>query len=149
MSKTITPITLDDLNNLYQIEVQAHLVPWSKGTLANNLGNNYINLKLEVENELVGFVICQTVLDEATLFNIAISPQHQGKGFGKDLLKALCQQLQDKNIMTLWLEVRESNQVAKHLYENFGFNEVSIRKNYYPMTNSQQRENAIVMAMII
>ncbi|HHT7854957.1 TPA: GNAT family N-acetyltransferase, partial [Pasteurella multocida] len=60
-------------------------------------------------------------------------------------LNHLLQQLTEKGISTLWLEVRESNIAAQKLYEQLGFNEVDRRKNYYP-TPHGQRENAIVMA---
>ena len=50
----------------------------------------------------------------------------------------------EKGIQTLWLEVRESNP-ARFLYEKLGFNEVDIRKNYYPKPDGG-RENAVVMA---
>lgn len=133
-----------DFERLYEIEQQAHLVPWSLGTLKNNQGERYLNLKLVEENQIVGFAICQTVLDEATLFNIAIEPSKQGKGWGKLLLNSLMEQLKEKGIQTLWLEVRESNP-ARWLYEKQGFNEVDIRKNYYPMPDGG-RENAVVMA---
>ena len=52
--------------------------------------------------------------------------------------------LKEKGIQTLWLEVRESNP-ARFLYEKLGFNEVDIRKNYYPKPEGG-RENAVVMA---
>ena len=84
------------------------------------------------------------VLDEATLCNIAIAPAHQGKGMGKLLLNELMSQLKEKGVLTLWLEVRESNP-ARWLYEKQGFNEVDIRKNYYPKPDGG-RENAVVMA---
>ena len=83
-------------------------------------------------------------MDEATLFNIAIVPTHQGNGFGKLLLNELIARLKEKGVQTLWLEVRESNP-ARFLYEKIGFNEVDIRKNYYPKP-SGGRENAVVMA---
>ena len=83
-------------------------------------------------------------LDEATLFNIAIVPSHQGNGLGKLLLNELITRLKEKGVQTLWLEVRESNP-ARFLYEKIGFNEVDIRKNYYPKP-SGRRENAVVMA---
>lgn len=140
----VFPIVEQDFDVLYHIETQAHLVPWSLGTIKNNQGDRYVNLKLVKENQIIGFAICQTVLDEATLFNIAVLPSHQGKGWGKLLLNALMAQLKEKGIQTLWLEVRESNP-ARHLYENLGFNEVDIRKNYYPLPNGG-RENAVVMA---
>ncbi|OOF52109.1 ribosomal-protein-alanine N-acetyltransferase [Rodentibacter genomosp. 1] len=133
-----------DFERLYEIEQQAHLVPWSFGTLKNNQGERYLNLKLVKDDRIIGFAICQKVLDEATLFNIAIEPVMQGKGFGSFLLKELIEQLKEKGIQTLWLEVRESNP-ARWLYEKQGFNEVDIRKNYYPLPDGK-RENAVVMA---
>lgn len=140
----ISQIEASDFDRLYEIEQQAHLVPWSLGTLKNNQGDRYLNLKLIENNQIIGFAICQTVLDEATLFNIAILPTYQGCGFGKLLLGKLIFQLKEKGVQTLWLEVRESNS-ARFLYEKIGFNEVDIRKNYYPKP-SGGRENAVVMA---
>lgn len=140
----ISQIEACDFERLYEIEQQAHLVPWSFGTLKNNQGDRYLNLKLIENNQIIGFAICQTVLDEATLFNIAILPNYQGCGFGKLLLGELIFQLKERGVQTLWLEVRESNP-ARFLYEKIGFNEVDIRKNYYPKP-SGGRENAVVMA---
>ena len=145
MSIQISPITEQDFAALFEIEQAAHLVPWSMGTLKNNVGERYLNLKLEQNNRIVGFAICQTVLDEATLFNIAIHPDFQGQKLGVTLLTALIEQLREKGILTLWLEVRESNQSAIKLYEKLNFNEVDIRKNYYP-TPDGKRENAVIMA---
>ncbi|HDR1006589.1 TPA: ribosomal protein S18-alanine N-acetyltransferase [Pasteurella multocida] len=141
----ITQITEHDLERLFEIEQSAHLVPWSMGILKNTQGENYLNLKLTYYDQIIAFAICQHILDEATLLNIAVAPSFQGKGFGKQLLNHLLQQLTEKGISTLWLEVRESNITAQKLYEQLGFNEVDRRKNYYP-TPHGQRENAIVMA---
>ncbi|VTU05964.1 ribosomal-protein-alanine N-acetyltransferase [Actinobacillus indolicus] len=144
----ITPVLENDFDRLFEIEQQAHLVPWAKGTLLNSQGERYLNLKLSVENRIVAFAICQFVLDEATLFNIAVDPAYQGKGYGKQLLQALIAQLQQKQITTLWLEVRASNTTAQKLYFSLGFNEVTVRKNYYP-TQDGGRENAVVMALYL
>lgn len=144
----INPITPTDFDRLFEIEQAAHLVPWSRGTLLNNQGERYVNLKLEIDEKIVAFAICQTVLDEATLFNIAVDPKFQGKGYGKRLLSELILQLKQRGVRTLWLEVRESNRPAQQLYTDLGFNEVTIRKNYYP-TQTGGRENAMVMALYI
>ncbi|AGO16890.1 ribosomal-protein-alanine N-acetyltransferase [Glaesserella parasuis ZJ0906] len=144
----IEPILENDFDRLFEIEQQAHLVPWAKGALLNSQGERYLNLKLSVENRIVAFAICQFVLDEVTLFNIAVDPAYQGKGYGKQLLQALIAQLQQKQITTLWLEVRASNTTAQKLYFSLGFNEVTVRKNYYP-TQDGGRENAVVMALYL
>lgn len=144
----IEPVLAADFDRLFEIEQTAHLIPWSKGTLLNNQGERYLNLKLSENGEIVAFAICQTVLDEATLFNIAVHPASQGKGYGKKLLTALLETLQTKGVQTLWLEVRESNQTARKLYDSLGFNEVTVRKNYYPTPNGG-KENAVVMALYL
>ncbi|WGE31366.1 ribosomal protein S18-alanine N-acetyltransferase [Actinobacillus genomosp. 2] len=144
----IEVVNESDFDRLFEIEQAAHLVPWSKGTLLNNQGDKYLNLKLTEQNQIVAFAICQTVLDEATLFNIAVDPSFQAKGYGKRLLSALIERLREQGILTLWLEVRESNLAAQKLYDALGFNEVTIRKNYYP-TPSGTRENAVVMALYL
>lgn len=141
-------VTESDFDRLFEIEQKAHLVPWSKGTLLNNQGESYLNLKMVEQGKIVGFAICQVVLDEATLFNIAIEPSEQGKGLGKVLLQGLIAELGKKGVLTLWLEVRESNQKAHQLYTQLGFNEVTIRKSYYPLPDGG-KENAVVMALYL
>ena len=144
----IEHITETDFDRLFEIEQQAHIIPWSKGTLLNNQGERYLNLKLLEQGKIVGFAICNIVLDEATLFNIAVDPAEQGKGYGKVLLQGLIEELGKKGVLTLWLEVRESNTKAQQLYTQLGFNEVTIRKHYYPLPDGK-KENAIVMALYL
>ena len=45
----------------------------------------------------------------------------------------------------MFLEVRESNTVAIHMYLNQGFNEVGRRRNYYP--TATRREDALVFGL--
>ena len=137
-----------DFDRLFEIEQQAHIIPWSKGTLLNNQGERYLNLKLLEQGKIVGFAICNVVLDEATLFNIAVDPAEQGRGYGKALLQGLITELSQKDVITLWLEVRESNIKAQQLYTQLGFNEVTVRKHYYPLPDGK-KENAIVMALYL
>ena len=145
----IEHIIATDFDRLFEIEQQANIIPWSKGTLLNNQGERYLNLKLlDQRNNIVGFAICNVVLDEATLFNIAVEPSEQGKGYGKVLLQGLIEELGKKGVLTLWLEVRESNTKAQQLYTQLGFNEVTIRKHYYPLPDGK-KENAIVMALYL
>lgn len=142
---TISTLTMADLATAFKIEQASHAFPWTEATFASNQGERYLNLKLESQGQMAGFAITQRVLDEATLFNIAIHPSWQRRGFGRLLLAALIEQLESCGIVTLWLEVRASNHGAIALYENLGFNEVTIRHNYYPAASG--RENAIVMAL--
>ncbi|CPR14417.1 Ribosomal-protein-S18p-alanine acetyltransferase [Brenneria goodwinii] len=128
-----------------QIEQASHAFPWSEKTFAGNQGERYFNLKLSRDGQMVAYAITQTVLDEATLFNLAVHPSHQRRGIGRELLEHLIQQLEKRDILTLWLEVRASNAGAIALYECLGFNEVSLRRDYYP--TAAGREDAIIMAL--
>lgn len=134
-----------DLTAAYGIEQRSHAFPWSEKTFASNQGERYFNLRLDVDGEMAAFAVTQVVLDEATLFNIAVSPDYQRRGLGRTLLEHLISELEKRAVTTLWLEVRASNQAAIALYECLGFNEVTIRRNYYPAKDG--REDAIVMAL--
>ncbi|MEY8711163.1 ribosomal-protein-alanine N-acetyltransferase [Mangrovibacter phragmitis] len=142
---TISSLTQADLAAAWAIEQRSHAFPWSEKTLISNQGERYRNYGLWVDGQLVAFAITQVVLDEATLFNIAVDPAWQRKGLGRELLDYLIAALEQSDVLTLWLEVRESNQGARALYERLGFNEVTVRRNYYPCATG--REDAIVMAL--
>lgn len=141
----ISILTPADLPRALEIEQASHAFPWTEKTLASNQGERYLNLKIMHNDVMAGFAITQIVLDEATLFNIAIDPAFQRQGLGRALLEDVIQQIEKKDVFTLWLEVRASNAKAIALYESLGFNEVSVRRNYYPA--AQGREDAIMMAL--
>ncbi|MGJ0480653.1 ribosomal protein S18-alanine N-acetyltransferase [Pantoea agglomerans] len=141
----ISLLTPDDLAQAFAIECRSHAFPWSEKTFASNQGERFINLRLAVDGQMVAFAITQVVLDEASLFNIAVDPAFQRRGFGRQLLQHLIDELIKRDVLTLWLEVRASNLPAIALYEQLGFNQVSRRPNYYPTASG--REDAILMAL--
>ncbi len=144
---TISTLSTADLTKAWHIEKRAHAFPWSEQTLASNQGERYRNYQLSVDGEMAAFAITQVVLDEATLFNIAVDPAYQRRGLGRALLEHVIDEVEKLGVVTLWLEVRASNVAAIALYESVGFNEATIRRNYYPTTDG--REDAIIMALPI
>ncbi len=70
---------------------------------------------------MAAFAITQVVLDEATLFNIAVDPAYQRRGLGRALLEHVIDEVEKLGVVTLWLEVRASNVAAIALYESVGF----------------------------
>ncbi|NUU66231.1 ribosomal protein S18-alanine N-acetyltransferase [Enterobacteriaceae bacterium BIT-l23] len=141
----ISSLNPEDLAQAWAIEQRSHAFPWSEKTFASNQGERYLNFRLNVDDEMAAFAITQVVLDEATLFNIAVDPAWQRRGLGRQLLTHLIGELEQRDVLTLWLEVRASNVAAIALYESLGFNEVTVRRNYYPTTDG--REDAIIMAL--
>lgn len=143
--KTISFLQPTDLAAAYAIETRSHAFPWSEKTFASNQGERYLNYRLDVAGEMAAFAITQVVLDEATLFNIAVDPAYQRQGLGRQLLEHVIGELETRGVLTLWLEVRASNVAAIALYESLGFNEATLRRNYYP--TKEGREDAIIMAL--
>jgi len=143
----ISLLTPDDRAEAFAIERRSHAFPWSEQTFASNQGERFLNLRLDAEGKMAAFAITQVVLDEASLFNIAVDPAWQRRGVGRQLLQHLIDELIKRDVLTLWLEVRASNLPAIALYEQMGFNQVSRRSNYYPTASG--REDALMMALTL
>ncbi|WP_225639184.1 ribosomal protein S18-alanine N-acetyltransferase [Candidatus Profftia sp. (ex Adelges kitamiensis)] len=142
----VSPLKYTDFRAAFKIECDSNIYPWSAQTFLSNYGKCYYNLKLEYNNILTAFAITQVICKEATLFNIAVTPSYQRQGLGRKLFQELISDLvKKKNILKLWLEVRDSNHLAIAFYESMGFNEVSIRKCYYPTLTGW--EDARIMAL--
>lgn len=92
----ISILTPADLPRALEIEQASHAFPWTEKTLASNQGERYLNLKIMRNDVMAGFAITQIVLDEATLFNIAIDPAFQRQGLGRALLEDVIQQIEKK-----------------------------------------------------
>ena len=73
--------------------------------------------------------------------NLAVTPAFRRQGIAEKLVLALCSALLEKNVRSLTLEVRASNQPAKALYEKLGFSQVGKRPNYY----RNPREDALIL----
>jgi [ribosomal protein S18]-alanine N-acetyltransferase len=90
---------------------------------------------------LVGYIIYSEVLDELHILNVAIDPPSQRHGIATMMLFHLHQNAIRRKLKMAYLEVRESNLSAQHLYEKFGYKPLGRRKDYYADTH----EDAIVM----
>ena len=140
---------VEDLNAVMINENSAYEFPWSAAIMANNQKRHYcIVFESLAENnkqtEILGHAILSTVADEASVLNIAVSPKAQRQRIGHQLMENILAHAVRKDCVEVFLEVRESNRPAFTMYHQFGFNEVGIRRNYYP--SHQGREDAILLA---
>ncbi len=116
--------------------------PWSENSIRSELTNPLSLWLVAVEADLlVGYVGSQTVIDEADMMNVAVNPNYRRMGIARDLVQALVQALAAKQVNSLTLEVRASNEAAKALYEQLGFLQVGRRPNYY----RNPREDALIL----
>jgi ribosomal-protein-alanine N-acetyltransferase len=141
----IRPMVVTDLPAVLAIEVRGHAFPWTPGIFEDNLKSGYYMVVMEQEEAVIGYGVVQVILDEGHLLNITIDPLRHGKGLGRQLLHHLLEYART-HTDTLFLEVRPSNVRAIALYQSEGFNEVGLRRNYYPAVGGG-REDALLMAM--
>lgn len=139
----------NDLDSVMINEKSAYDFPWSASIMASNQKRHYCVVfeSLSENNrqaEILGHAILSTVADEASVLNIAVSPNAQRQRIGYQLMENILAHAASKNCVEVFLEVRESNRPAFTMYHQFGFNEVGVRHNYYP--SHQGREDAILLA---
>ena len=107
-------------------------------------------MKLILQDKIIGYQVLMPILDELELLNIVISKDYQGRGYGRSLLQFLIDYAKENQFCSIFLEVRESNDKAIKLYQNFAFEKVGLRKNYYSKltyNNQQVFENALIMKL--
>ncbi len=141
----LQPMEVSHLDAVMAIEVQAYPFPWSRGNFIDSIASGYWCCSLiSASGELLGYQIVMTGLDELHLLNLTVAPDHQGQGHALLLLRALEEHARREDAHWLWLEVRPSNGRARALYERFGFEQVGLRKGYYPDAGGR-REDALVL----
>lgn len=98
-----------------------------------------------VLEEPCGFVMGRVVAGEAELLTIAVDPVAQGQGVGTRLMVRFLHELRSRGAVQVFLEVAESNTVARALYTRAGFTVTGRRRGYFSGPDGRT-EDALVMA---
>ncbi|HAU0457849.1 TPA: ribosomal protein S18-alanine N-acetyltransferase, partial [Legionella pneumophila] len=125
-----------DIENVYSIETNVHIAPWSKDILRDCVLVGYDCRVLEINNGdssiLAGYIISRISNNSCHILNLCIAKPLQSKGLGRKLLQTVLYSLSKyTQTESVILEVRPSNSAALHLYETMGFEKVEIKKDYY------------------
>ncbi len=136
-----------DLDAIMEIEPHIYSHPWTRGNFVDSLKSAHSAWVLVQDSQIIGYALTMMVLDEAHLLNLSISKKYQKQGLGRLLLEHMIYVARTLSATNMFLEVRASNISAIALYENIGFNEMAVRRGYYPAQNG--REDAILMGLAI
>ena len=140
----IRPMQAADLPAVMEIEKQSYQYPWSEGIFRDCLASNYLSMLYIDQQQIQAYSISQNIVDECHLLNLCVRPEARNRGIGKKMLQYLINQARQNDIGSLFLEVRVSNIAAITLYDQLGFNEIGMRRDYYPANKG--REDAVVLA---
>ncbi len=144
MTLELKPLSAAELPLLVALEQQGHSHPMSEKQLASCLGGRYFAVGAWRGPRLLGFAIAETVIDEGTLIDLVVAADVRRSGIARRLLESLLQRWQQAGVVSVFLEVRAGNQAARQLYHHLGFNEIGLRRGYYPAADG--REDAVQMA---
>lgn len=136
-----------DLDNVMRIECAVYAFPWTRRIFLDCLNVGYRCIVGELDAAFAGYAVMSTGAGEAHILNLCVASEHQGRGLGRGLLQAMLHDAMLLKVDTVFLEVRQSNRVALKLYDRLGFNEIGVRKDYYP--DRHGREDAIILALTL
>jgi ribosomal-protein-alanine N-acetyltransferase len=135
-------MTPSDVLEVSRIETASFSTPWSEDTFHSLISRSGVELWVaEWGEQLAAYAILWKILDEGELANIAVRTDLRGLGIGSDLLTRVMQAAEGSGVLSLYLEVRESNSLARDMYSRRGFREIGVRKGYY----DEPREDARVL----
>lgn len=128
----IREMQLDDLEQVMEIENENFSRPWTEtGFFTFLIRQDTLFLVAQENDEILGYCGVVMVQDEGDITNVSVKKEKQNQGIGNRLVQELIAKTKEQGITRLFLEVRESNQRAIHVYEKAGFVQNGLRKNYY------------------
>ena len=151
-----------DLDAVLEIEALSHIHPWTKGNFTDSLaaGHWAYCIRPQVDQAIKGTYLDPSILwaycilfpavDELHLLNITVSPKLRQLGLASRMMAAIEGVAAQQDMPRIILEVRPSNTAAVALYQKLGYEQIGVRKNYYPADPQLgAREDALVMAKSI
>jgi ribosomal-protein-alanine N-acetyltransferase len=125
-------MTEDDLPTVARLEKELFTDPWPESVFREDITSLYSHpYVLQIDNEIAGYAVLWVGVGEGHLTNIAVAKKYQRKSIAKKLLSYILRLALEMDLALIVLEVRPSNVSAIALYEQFGFEKLAVRKNYY------------------
>ena len=130
------------IQQIADLERACFSAPWDEASVASELDNDLALWLVAVDgNRVAGYVGSQSVMGEADMMNIAVDAQYRRQGIGETLINKLITALKEREVYSLTLEVRASNDAAICMYHKLGFEQVGRRPGYYV----KPKEDALIL----
>lgn len=87
-------------------------------------------LVAQVGEEIAGIIIGTIDNNKGYYYRIAVSPNHQRKGIGKALIKALRTRFEQRNVTSILIAADIHNEPILSLYESLGFDARNFTRSF-------------------
>jgi len=137
----------DDIDAVTRIERESYEFPWTPGIFRDCLRAGYVCTVGVSDGEIIGYGLMSFGAGECHILNLCVGARQRRVGNASAILDYLINEARKIGVETAFLEVRESNDGARVLYEDFGFCETGVRPDYYPHRNG--KEDALIFSMSV
>ena len=129
----IRKANLDDINYIIKLEIKLFTQSLGYNFLKNEIENNpFSNILVYTKNNIIiGYIGYRAVDKNAELLNFLIDTKYQQQGYGTKLFDYCINDLKNKGVKDLVLEVRKNNQQALNFYDKYNASIINIIPNYY------------------
>lgn len=123
----------EEREELYAVEQACFGGEWTKKMLFDEVDNPLsITVTEKRGGRIAAFALGRVVADEGELYQIGVLPEFRRQGIAEQLLLSLHERMKERGAAQCFLEVRSKNAPAAALYEKCGYQQISVRRSYYP-----------------
>lgn len=128
----LRPARERDVARMASIEAACFSDPWPASAFDSLLESHTTRVTVAtIDDVAVGYSVVFQVADESELANVAVDASARRRGVARTLVGALLDRATREGVLSMFLEVRESNAAARALYAAFGFTGMTRRRGYY------------------
>ncbi|HYH07506.1 MAG TPA: ribosomal protein S18-alanine N-acetyltransferase [Thermoanaerobaculia bacterium] len=126
---------------IHRIEEASFPAPWRPEFFGSEIAaEGRFNLVATRDRVVIGYLFSMWIFDEMHVNKIAVAEEARRQGIADALMERCVTFAREHAIVTISLEVRQSNEGAQAFYRHLDFAPVYVRKGYYP-----DGEAAVVM----
>ena len=137
-------ITNADIAEVHALESKSYSFPWSQLIFSDCINSQYECWMMRKSDKVIAYAIMAIGIGDSHLLNLCVDVDFRRQGHAYYMVRFLSDISIVRNAKRMLLEVRASNYQAFNLYRKLGFQQIGLRRNYYPAEND--REDARVLA---
>lgn len=131
----LVPATREQADAMALTHAQSFETGWSAADIAACLaapgGYGVVAADDDDPAAINGFLLARSIVGEAEVLTLAVSPQSRRRGVARALLEAGAGISARLGAAAMFLEVASDNVAALALYEQAGFQQAGLRRRYY------------------